>query len=374
VTETIAACLTPPGAAALATLAVYGPRAWEVVRGAFRLPSGAELPTSPPPGRYWLGKIGEELADDVVLAVKQAEPVPHLEVHGHGGQAVLRLLLELFEKRGARICGWEEYVRHTERDALRAAAGTALAHAPTARTAAILLDQYTGALAAALGAIDEALERGETWTASALLAELAGRAELGRHLTAPWRVVIAGAPNVGKSSLANALAGYQRSIVAPTPGTTRDVVTTQLAIDGWPIELADTAGLREEGEELEEEGMRRARETAASADLTLWVMDSSTAPAWPAAEVQNVRLVVNKIDLAAAWDINQVSEAARVSAQTGEGIAELCARLGSWLVPEAPPAGAAVPFNEALAAKVGEALRQALSGEAEGARRTLRGG
>src|SRR4029453_3197945 len=85
----------------------------------------------------------------------------------------------------------------------------------------------------------------EDWSdAVELLGAVLEFAELGQHLTAPWRVVLAGPPNVGKSSLINALAGYQRTIVSHVPGTTRDVVTTTTAIDGWPVELADTAGLR----------------------------------------------------------------------------------------------------------------------------------
>jgi tRNA modification GTPase len=72
--------------------------------------------------------------------------------------------------------------------------------------------------------------------------------DLGRHLTRPWRVVVAGAPNVGKSSLINALAGFTRTVVTAVPGTTRDVVATAAAIDGWPVELIDTAGLRLTGD------------------------------------------------------------------------------------------------------------------------------
>src|SRR5207244_11945531 len=101
-----------------------------------------------------------------------------------------------------------------------------------------------GAVGPAVDAARAALRRGDAMEAGRLLDELARYAGVGRHLTAPWRVAVAGAPNVGKSSLVNALAGYQRSVVAPTPGTTRDVVTALLAIDGWPVELADTAGLR----------------------------------------------------------------------------------------------------------------------------------
>jgi tRNA modification GTPase len=342
------ACLTPPGQAALATLALYGPTSWEAVRQVFRLRSGAELPAVPTPGKFWLGRLGDEVADEVVLAVKSVAPVPWLELHGHGGREVVRFLLDLFLARGLRLCTWQEFLRLTTADALGAAAAVALASAPTTRTAAILLDQYHGALGRALEGVLAALDRGDLAAAEVGLSAITRQAALGRRLTSPWRVAVAGAPNVGKSSLVNALAGYQRSIVAPTPGTTRDVVTTRLAIDGWPIELADTAGLRSGVEPLEEEGIRQAQAAAAAADLCLWVLDASCEPDWPDAEVGAVRLVVNKVDLTPAWDLSRAGGAVRVSCRTGEGLGGLCDALSRWLVPEPPPAGAAVPFTPQL--------------------------
>src|SRR5262249_15997807 len=161
---------------------------------------------------------------------------------------------------------------------LQVKASAALARATTVRTASILLDQMHGAFDAAVSAILAALDgEGPPSSAAQMLAELADRVPLGRHLTAPWRVVIAGAPNVGKSRLVKALAGYQRSVVSPTPGTTRDVVTVRLAI-GWPIELADTAGLRDESDALEGQGIELARSRLAEADLCLWVLDSTAPP------------------------------------------------------------------------------------------------
>jgi tRNA modification GTPase len=365
------ACLTPPGQSALATLGLYGPRAWEALRRLFRRRSGAELDEAPACGRFWLGRIGSEVADEVVVAVKQTEPVPRLEVHGHGGREVVRFLIELFREQGLHLCSWEDFLRKTNMDALKAEAAIGLAHAATPRTAGILLDQQQGALDPAFEAIQQALERDEVAAAAEGLAQLARYATVGRHLTQPYRVVVAGAPNVGKSSLVNALAGYQRSIVAATPGTTRDVVTIRLALDGWLIELADTAGQRTNAETLEEEGIRRARATAAAADLCLWLFDSSAPPVWPSEPLADVLYVLNKSDLAPAWDVASIPDAVCVSALTGAGLPELCAAVIARLVPDPPPPGAAVPFTPRLCEGIAQAQRALATGGAAEMRRLV---
>jgi tRNA modification GTPase len=368
--ETLVACLTPPGQAAIATLAVDGPHAWEAVRPLFRTRSGAELPVEALAGRILLGRLGLDVADDVVLTVKRAGPSQRLELHCHGGRTNVVFLLGLLQQCGLRVCDWRAFLRLSEPDALCAAAAVALADAPTARTAAILLDQYHGAFAAALDAVAMALDRGDVPAAAANLDALARRAALGRRLTAPWRVVVAGPPNVGKSSLVNALAGYQRSIVAATPGTTRDVTTTRLAIDGWPVELADTAGMREPKDALETEGMHRAREATRAADLCLWLLDAAAMPVRAEPGI-DAKLVVNKVDLPPAWDLDEAPAAIRVSALTGAGLPDLCAALSRWLVPEPPPAGAPVPFTAPLAYGVLAAWRCIHSGQIDESRRIV---
>ncbi len=366
-TAMVVACLTPPGRAAIATLGLAGPAAWEAARALFRPRPPQSLPATPHAGQFWLGRCGDDVADEVVLAVREST----LEIHCHGGRAVVEMLVTAFSTRGVRAGTWQEFLRHTSVH-LRAEAAIALAHAATTRTAAILLDQYQGAFAGAVADVLAALERGETLVASALLGKLARWSALGRRLTEPWRVAVAGAPNVGKSSLVNALAGYQRSIVSPTPGTTRDVVTARIAVDGWPVELSDTAGLRDGAASLEGQGIAQARETAAAADLCLWVLDASAEPIWPEQKRQNVRMVVNKVDLPAAWILDRAGNAVRVSAATGEGLADLCAALAQWLVPEVPPAGAAVPFTPSLCDAIEAAERHFDAGAAAEARRVLR--
>jgi tRNA modification GTPase len=362
------AWLTPPGKAAIAVLALRGPRAWDVVRELFQPVSGRPLPESPPDaetGRFWLGWLGRPgrgERDEVVVAVKRNEPAPWVEVHCHGGRQMARLLEELFQTHGLQVCSWQELEQLTGADPERAAILAALAQAPTVRTAAILLDQYHGAFDRARAEVQAASQRGDQQQVVHLLKDLARFVPVGRHLTVPWRIAILGVANVGKSSLANRLAGYQRSIVSPIPGTTRDLVTTTLAVDGWPVELIDTAGWRSEAESLEEQGIALARRAAAEADLCLWLLDASAPPQWPEADLPGLRYLINKIDLAPAWELEQVPQAMRISALTGAGLPELLEALSRWLVPEPPPAGAAVPFTPAERQWVETELRSLANG------------
>src|SRR4051812_21115334 len=108
---TLIACLTPPGKGAVATLAIRGPLAWAATRELFQ--ANKPLPETPDANRTWLGRLGEEARDQVVLAVKQAEPAVWLELHCHGGVEVIRLVAELYERRGVRVVPWQELERLT---------------------------------------------------------------------------------------------------------------------------------------------------------------------------------------------------------------------------------------------------------------------
>ena len=164
-----------------------------------------------------------------------------------------------------------------------------------------------------------------------------------RHLVEPFIVAILGEPNAGKSSLLNRLIGFERAVVSPLPGTTRDLVTADTAIEGWPVRLIDTAGLREGGEDLETEGMELAREQARSADLVLWLHDR-TRPARPpdcaATEI------LTKADLPPHPDWVDCQLPA-VSATTGERIDELLGLIRSRLIAAEPDVGEGFPPTEA---------------------------
>lgn len=346
------ACLTPPGTGAIATLALHGPTAWPALEQLFQPASGKpsaiflnHLRQQEPIGQFWLGRLGEAERgfDEVVLALRQVRPVPSFEIHCHGGRQVVALLERAFAARGVQLETPDELFRQRGEKAEACFLRTALTQAPTLRTASLLLDQYHGAFRREVAALLE-LEAQDLLTR---LERLHNLLPLGRHLTQPWRVAVVGPPNVGKSSLVNALAGFQRCVVSPVPGTTRDVVSTRLAIDGWPVEFLDTAGVRSGLSELESAGIVLGQQAAASADLCLWVVDASLPPVRPPPEVPNVRMVVNKSDLPAAWDVGEGGEAPRISATTGAGLEQLCLALSHWLVPNPPQPGEALPCTPA---------------------------
>jgi tRNA modification GTPase len=332
--DTVIACLTPAGAGAIATLAVRGPKAWSITRSLFR----TQLPEMPITGKFYLGRLGADAdaCDEIVVAVKPEG----IELHCHGGLEIVHFLQELFVTRGAISCHWQDLPH--DLSPLQALARNQLAHVPTVKTAAILLDQYHGAFERALAEIQASCQAHDQEAAARGVARLHRTRTLGRHLVRPARVVIAGAPNVGKSSLVNALAGFTRSVVSPIPGTTRDVVTTRIALDGWPVELIDTAGLHAGGEAIEREGMARARAVFDDVDLRLWTVDTSMLPVWPTAEMDWQGIIVNKVDLPAAWDLKYVEsmhaplslkfgaegKCMRVSCKTSDGLSD----LAQWIV------------------------------------------
>jgi tRNA modification GTPase len=311
--------------------------------------------------RFWFGTLGN---DEVILAAWGEA----IEVHCHGGRRVVRWVIEQFTAHGC--------IETTRTPDPLGQGFELLQRAPTLRTASILLDQLNGAFANEVRRILALLETDPPSAYQPLqqFAELGNT--IGQHLVEPWKVVVAGPPNVGKSSLVNALAGYQRSVVSEVAGTTRDAVSVRLAIGGWPVEITDTAGLRE-ALGLEAEGVELATQVQASADVILWVLDlTHPAPVMPVFPEDylpaqgSFHLIANKCDQEWKWNPEGISgqdcrlRSLPVSAATGAGIPELVQLVAHDLAPELPP-GTGIPYTPLLIQLITEAYAVTYSGNCD---------
>jgi tRNA modification GTPase len=344
---TVTARLTPAIPSAIATIAVHGPLAVEIVGRLVKCKqtSQAAFPLGLVRYGLWNAAEGDDAAEQVVVCRTQSQTI---EIHCHGGNAVCQMILGNLVTAGCRSIPAADFPIDTDCEFKREAA-IDLQKAVTDRAAAILLDQLNGALGNAIeGIVDRFRIHGGAAVRSDV-EELLRWSDLGLHLVEPWKVVLAGPPNAGKSSLMNAIVGHARAIVHSEPGTTRDWVETLTAIDGWPISLTDTAGLRESYDLIESEGIRRARERIASADMVIFVVDATVG--WTdtheklksATDDKRSLTVWNKIDLSEAMECPV--EAIRTCASERHGIAELLAVISTKLVPAIPPPSAAVPFR-----------------------------
>ncbi len=347
--KSVVARLTPAVSAAIATIAVQGPNAVEAIGRLVRLKKAHE--ESFPIGRVryglWGAVVENESAEQVVVCRVDAQ---RFEIHCHGGSAVCQMIIEDLVASGFEsvtagdfpselMC---EFKREAELD---------LQRATTDRAAVILLDQRNGALGDEVARIDGRCRSEGTEAVRAEVEELLSWAEFGKHLVEPWQVVLAGPPNAGKSSLMNAITGSERAIVHAEAGTTRDWVEVLTAIDGWPVALSDTAGVRASEDEIESEGVRRALERVGAADVVIFVVDALVG--WTSTHEDLLRLadgkrsltVWNKADLAAQRDIQIPQGALRTAAPDQRGLQELLGAVAGLLVPRLPAEGAAVPFR-----------------------------
>ncbi len=370
--------MTAEGRGAIAVVGVCGPRAIAVADAVFRPNRGARLAETAA-GRLRVGRIGLGLGDQVVAVVVETEP-PAVEIHCHGGAAAVSMVVGALEAAGAaRSCGRDLAPAEQRSDDLLADAICDLARAPTLRTAEILLDQAHGALSEAITGLIRAIDEDRA-LALAGLDLLAARTTVGLRLLSGWRVVIGGRPNVGKSRLLNAIAGFPRAIVDHAPGTTRDVVNYTTSFEGWPVELADTAGLRGTDDLVERLGIERSRHAQNRADLILLVLDRSE-PLLPIdlelmSTTKDALLVANKSDLPPAWPAEDAILAscaiATVSAHRGDGISRLIAAISERLVPDPPPPAGAVPFRRAHLEVLVQARSCLLANDCAAASRLLR--
>ena len=368
--DTIVAAATAPGRGGIGIVRLSGAKAPEIAR----IIAG-ELP---PPRRASFTRFLDAQRQPLDAGLVLYFPAPHsytgepvVEFHGHGGPVVLESLTARAVELGARRALPGEFTQRAflndKLDLAQAEAIADLIDAGSREAARAAMRSLQGEFSAMVQGLTEAVVDLRTYVEAAIdfpeeeidfLAdgELAERlastrdhfdtveqsARQGRLLREGMTVVIAGRPNAGKSSLLNRLAGYDAAIVTPIPGTTRDILRERIHIDGMPLHVLDTAGLREAGDLVEEEGIRRAQAEMTRADRVLFVIDTVSDPAGSAYLEERARLprdvpvtlILNKCDLSVGIPVaDTISGPPRIalSALTGEGIDTLRAHLKSCM-------------------------------------------
>lgn len=376
--DTIVAAATPPGRGGIGIVRLSGPKTPEI--------AAVMLGELPPARRVTFARFvdGQQQPIDAGLAI--FFPAPHsytgehvLELHGHGGPVVVEAVIARVIELGARMAHPGEFTQRAflndKLDLAQAESIADLIDAGSREAAQAAMRSLQGEFSSMVQGLTEAVIDLRTHVEAAIdfpeeeIDFLADRqlderiqtvrdhfggveqsARQGRLLRDGMTVVIAGRPNAGKSSLLNSLAGYAAAIVTPVPGTTRDVVRERISVDGMPLHVLDTAGLRQSGDEVEAEGIRRAREEMKRADRVLFVVDAVTDPSASSfAEERDslpfsvpVTLVFNKCDLATGIPVaDTVAGPPRVtvSALDGQGMDVLRAHLKSCMGYCAPEAG-----------------------------------
>ncbi len=390
------AVITGVGRSAVAVVAIDGDDALSIVSHFFR--PASRLAFKPGQIRYgaWVGNPEQQLAPESVIVTPLVGG--SVEIHCHGGPAAHSRIVDDLRAVGVTLVSQQAW-QESRCSLLIGEATKVLSECLTVRTAAIAMDQVRGALQdwaldslrrlkslrqlkSTNANVREASVGGEVVEAVQHEAESILRfAKLGLHLARPFRVVLVGPPNVGKSSLLNAIVGYDRSITFEDAGTTRDVLHAETVIDGWPVRLSDTAGIRDSDEPIERQGVERAHREAEEADLLLLVAEPAlvttnsaghSIPQFPRADerVPVIRLL-NKSDL---WQPGLGSGNGGgefdllTCALTGDGIEELLQSISGHLAQAVPDAGCPVPLTlrqveelrRVLAAKTPPCLADAL--------------
>lgn len=374
--DTIVAVATPPGTGALAVLRVSGPRALAV----FAACSGGRALE---PRRAALRRVTDAAGAtlDSVVATYFAGPASFtgedtVELSCHGGLLVTHRLLARIVECGARPAEPGEFSQRAflngKLDLTQAEAVMDVISAGSDLALRAAQSQLEGAIGRRVGEAAHALVRLTAHVEAhidfpdediapdtveqllagladvrAQLAELLDTADRGRLLREGIRTAIVGRPNVGKSSLLNTLLGYERAIVSPAAGTTRDTIEENVHLGGLCLRLIDTAGLHESGDAVERAGMERSRQAEAAADLILEVADASLPPDrldTPAGVGNHALrlLILNKADLGVhpAWNDAGREGAIFFSCATGEGRRELEQTLSVRFMREHAPASA----------------------------------
>jgi tRNA modification GTPase len=375
--DTIAAIATPPGEGGVGIVRLSGPGVWrmadEIFQAADRLPVSEHAH-----GTFVYGRVvdakGTEI--DTGLALIMRAPKSYtcedvVEIQGHGGSVAMRRILRRALEAGARVAEPGEFTKRAflngRIDLVQAEGILDLVRARSDRAASAAMEQMEGKLSRQFDAVYEAflevaanLETTLDFVEDELpddvfrgIADLMDRTferldrlldtwDEGRLLREGARIVLLGRPNAGKSTLLNALLGFERAIVSSTAGTTRDTLDEGYVLDGIPLRIIDTAGLRETDCEIEAEGVRRAEAHGKEAHLAVYLIDASQPPN----EEDRVRIerldparsvvVLNKMDIE-AHDARRAAHGLKdfriveASLKNGEGIDELKRALAETL-------------------------------------------
>lgn len=398
--DTIAALATPAGRGGIGVIRLSGPKVPQIsARIAGRLL---------PPRLACLCAFRDARGEKIDEGIALYYPAPNsytgeavLELQGHGGPIVLQAVLDACLEAGARIAEPGEFTRRAflqgKLDLAQAEAVADLIDAASREAARSALRSLTGEFSAAIGALQaqlvelrmlteamldfpeedvDALHRADASVRLAdvrtALSEVMHKSRQGSLLRKGVHVVLAGRPNVGKSSLLNRLTGEDRAIVAAIPGTTRDSLREPIQLEGVPLIVVDTAGLRESLDAVERLGVERTRQEIQRADVLLTILDASSSESALRLEQAGERIdVYNKIDLAPGF--TAPPGAVAVSAKTGEGLDDLRAAIlqaAGWssagestFLARARHLGALQATNAHLQAAVGEVRRPELFAE-----------
>lgn len=335
--DTIVAQATPPGRGGISILRISGSRVKDIAQ--------AVLGRLPAPRTACFSSFRDDQGDVLDQGLALFFPAPHsftsedvLELHGHGGPVLVHLLEQRILSLGARKARPGEFSERAflngKIDLTQAESIADLIHASTEQAARSALRSLQGEFSQRIGRLVEKLIELRTYLEAALdfaeeeidflstesihlhfeyllqeLGTVQNTARQGSLLREGLKVVIAGKPNAGKSTLLNLLSGQELAIVTPLPGTTRDILREYIQIDGLPLHLSDTAGLRETDDPVEQEGIRRAHQEIQQADLLLYIMDAQEQKTPPPLEellktpqnedfkLPTIILIRNKIDL-----------------------------------------------------------------------------
>lgn len=354
------AVLTGAGRSAIAVVDLQGPDAESIMASCFEPATKTRF--SPNEIRFGVWRGCQEKVVDQASAGESVVVTPlghgqqqsnerlrHFEIHCHGGPAATQRIIDDLQNAGAVLV---DSITHIGSDSgetltplLIREATQVLIQCTTPRTAAIAIDQFRGAMQdwATRMLTQLELDTLSITHISQEANEILRFSKFGIRLAESFRVVLTGPPNVGKSSLMNAIVGYDRSITLDVPGTTRDVLHAETVIDGLPIRLSDTAGIRDSSEPIEKEGIARAHRATEDADLVLQVTEPAIQSDFATpqlnvtqpGETRRIIRVLNKSDLLTDGQQPHAGQIA-TNSLSGEGIAELMAAIVTSLVEVMP--------------------------------------